>query len=429
MVRRSRKSLFIAIRCGLLFSVAWLGLGSASSQSQTAAARTFHVLYTFTGGTDGAQPYSGLIQDASGNLYGTTFYGGSPFYQFCCGTVFKVSQTGVETILYAFTSIDPDCGGTDGSWPAGILVADTAGNLYGTATGGGICDAPPGNGVVFKLDSAGTEIVLHAFGRQDGDFPLGLIRDASSGTLYGATPNSDEFGGPGTIYSVDQSGNESILFNFSGGIGGGPYGDLLRTPDGTLYGTAAFGGSNNDGVVFKVDPAGKETVIHTFAGSPNDGAHPYAGLLQDRFGNNYGTTFDGGAHNAGTVYKIDTSGNLTILYSFTGSKDGGHPYGGLVRDSAGNFYGTTTFGGIGTCTDGTHQGCGVVFRVNTKGKETVLHRFTGGADGAEPYFGTLTRDAKGNLFGTASFGGTGNGGLGNGVVFAITAKSRLRNHP
>src|SRR5215471_15370727 len=126
----------------------------------------------------------------------------------------------------------------------------------------------------------------------------------------------------GTIYSVDQAGNETILLNFSGGIGGGPYGDLLRTSGGILHGTAVFGGVNDDGVIFKLDGARKETVIHTFLGSPNDGAHPYAGLLRGGFGTKYGTTFDGGAYNAGTVYRLEKSGNVTILYSFTGNQDG-----------------------------------------------------------------------------------------------------------
>jgi uncharacterized repeat protein (TIGR03803 family) len=404
------KQFDVTFRFLLLVSLVWLIAGPAPVLSQSVP-QNFHVLYTFTGGTDGAWPYSGLLLK-SGYLYGTALAGGTrPPADYCCGTVFKISKTGVQTVLYAFSGNDADCGSPDGARPAGDLVSDSAGNLYGTTTGGGICHGPPGNGVVFKVNSKGKETVLHAF-NGDGTTPLGLIRDASV-TLYGVTPFSDQ--GNGMVYSVDKTGAETVLYSFSGPEGGGPYGDLIRDANGHLYGTAAYGGSGDKGVVFKVPRANKEIVVHSFAGAPSDGSHPYAGLLPDGAGNMYGTSFDGGADDGGTVYKLDKTGQVTIIYSFTGGADGGHPYGGLIRDSSGNLYGTTTYGGKGTCTDGTHKGCGVVFRLDANGQETVLHRFSGGADGASPYFGKLTLDPKGNLYGTTAYGGAGYG-----VVFAIT---------
>jgi uncharacterized repeat protein (TIGR03803 family) len=163
-------------------------------------------------------------------------------------------------------------------------------------------------------------------------------------------------------------------------------------------------------VVFKLSPAGTETVLHSFTG--HDGAHPVAGLIADAAGNLYGTTLEGGASNAcpsgcGTVFKLSPTGSETILHSFTGEGDGAYPYAGLTRDAAGNFYGTANHGG-------TH-GNGVVFKLSPSGTETVLHSFTGGADGGPPSAG-LVRDPAGNLYGTTANGGAS----GYGVVFKLT---------
>ena len=180
---------------------------------------------------------------------------------------------------------------------------------------------------------------------------------------------------------------------------------MIRDSAGNLYGTTEAGGTANAGVVFKVDTAGQETVLYSFTGGA-DGGSPYAGVIRDSAGNLYGTTWDGGTANAGVVYKVDTAGQETVLYSFTGGADGGSPFAGVIRDSAGNLYGTTWLRRLG------ELGRGV--QVNTAGQETVLYSFTGGADGSRPLAGVI-RDSAGNLYGTTSEGGKKYGG----VVFKL----------
>jgi len=306
-------------------------------------AQSFSVLHYFTG-PDGAVPRGGLILDKAGNLYGATTIGGSGY-----GTVFKLDTAGTETVLWAFT---PD----NGSEPSATLLRDGAGNLYGTTfTGSG----PFGLGVVFKLDTTNTETVLHRFNGPDGARPVG---------------------------------------------------DLTRDTAGNLYGTTPFGGRFGHGTVFKLAATSKEnstgtkTVLHSFNGS--DGDQSFAGLVLDELGNLYGTTAYGGTFNAGTVFKVDSTGTETVLYTFTGGADGAVPNSGLVRDTAGNFYGTTVRGGI--------SGRGTVFKLDTMGTETVLHSFNT-SDGTDPYSG-LVRDTAGNLYGTTSNGGISD----NGTVFKVT---------
>jgi uncharacterized repeat protein (TIGR03803 family) len=212
------------------------------------------------------------------------------------------------------------------------------------------------------------------------------------------------------VFKIDPSGNETVLYSFTGGVDGGyPYGgSLLLGPDGSLYGTTTFGGSGF-GVVFKVDSSGHETVLYTFTGGA-DGAYPN-GVIRDSAGNLYGTANGGGASGAGVVYKLDLSGHETVLYTFTGEADGAYPS-GVIRDSAGNFYSTASNGGDLSCN--APYGCGVVFKVDPSGNETVLYAFTGGADGEYPNAG-LIFGPEGNLYGTTAFGGQTNAG----VVFEI----------
>jgi uncharacterized repeat protein (TIGR03803 family) len=398
------------------------------------------VLYSFTGGTDGKNPWGGVVRDSSGNFYGTTYYGGAGG----AGVVYKVDTTGHETVLYSFS------GGLDGGYPEGGVIIDSAGNLYGTTEYGGA----PYRGVVFKVDTAGNETVLYTFsGETDGNQPLsGLFRD-SSGNLYGTT-YSGGASGAGVVFKVDTLGNETVLYSFTGGDdGGSPWAGVILDASGNIYGTTAFGGTDNAGVVYKLDTTGHETVLHSFTfgadgGEPlsgvvrdsagdlfgttfsggsggagvvyklntsghetklysftggADGKFPsWAGVIRDSSGNFYGTTANGGTANAGVVFKLDTSGNETVVYSFPGTADGGDPYGGVVRDSAGNFYGTTQSGGA--------SGSGMVYKLDTSGHETVLYTFTGGADGSQPYAGVVL-DSAGNLYGTTYMGGTGFSGV------------------
>jgi uncharacterized repeat protein (TIGR03803 family) len=363
--------------------------------TRSVQAQTYTVLYSFNSySTDGQSPYAGLVRDAVGNLYGTTSEGGTSG----SGVVFKLDTTGNETVLYSFT------GGDDGANPYAGLIRDGAGNLYGTAVYGGAL----GEGVVFKLHTTGKETALYSFtGGADGANPYaGLVRDAA-GNLYGtasAGGSSACSEGCGVVFKVDTTGKEIVLHTFAGFPTDGefPYGGLVRDSAGNLYGTTYSGGAFDGGVVFRLDATGKETLLYTFTGGA-DGGNPYAGLVRDRAGNLYGTTITGGsgrcgAEGCGVVFKLATTGKEKVLYSFARGADGvnPNPYGGLVRDAAGNLYGTTVGGGA--------FGSGDVFKLDTTGKKTALYTFTGGADGANPY-GGLIRDSAGNLYGTTLSGG------------------------
>jgi uncharacterized repeat protein (TIGR03803 family) len=391
-----------------------LGLGVVSTRSAQAQTYTESVLYTFTGGADGGLPVAGLIFDGKGNLYGTTNVGGASGV----GVVFKVDSKGKETVLYSFT------GGADGRYPGpGSLIWDAKGNLYGTTGGGGDMSAchDQGCGVVFKVDSTGKETVLYSFtGGADGGSPeAGLIWDVK-GNLYGTTSHGGGSSGCrgrgcGTVFKLNKNGEETVLYSFTGGADGAdPEAGLIWDVKGNLYGTTVSGGDMSAchdqgcGVVFKVDSTGKETVLYTFTGGA-DGANLFAGLIWDAKGNLYGTTDLGGDMSAcldqgcGVVFKVDSTGKETVLYTFTGGADGREPFAGLIwdaREAEGPLYGTTTDGGE---MSGCPYGCGTVFKVDSTGKETVLYSFTGGADEGYPQAG-LIWDAKGNLYGTTTGG-------------------------
>jgi uncharacterized repeat protein (TIGR03803 family) len=331
-------------------------------------------LYNFAGQPDGADPEGNLVEDSAGNLYGTTNIGGTSNL----GTVFRLNKSG-ETVLYSFS------GPPDGANPQAGLVLDSAGNLYGTTANGGMTGGMcpvDGCGIVFKVDPSGKETILYSFtaGNADGAVPLGsLVRDAS----------------------------------------------------GNLFGTTSLGGPSNAGTVFKLDSSGKETVLYAFNGAAGvmDGVKPAAGLIMDSSGNLYGTTEIGGrvgcrfqdsspvVTGCGTVFKVDTAGKETVLYLFAGGNkgpDGAFPEAGLVRDAAGNLYGTTLEGGAGVCDTipnlppqpPGHLYCGTVFKLDATGTETLLHEFTPGTDGASPQ-ANLVFDQQGNLYGTTFFGGVG----------------------
>jgi uncharacterized repeat protein (TIGR03803 family) len=375
-----------------LFAALALGVGA----TQPAQAQTFTDLYSFSGSTDGGYPYAGLIRDNAGTLYGTTQYGGSSLY----GTVFKVDTTGTETVLHSFT------GGADGGYPYASVIQDNAGNLYGTANIGGAS----GYGVVFKVDTTGTETVLHSFagGTTDGCFPYqGLVED-QAGTLYGTTVDCGA-SGQGIVFKLSKKGKLTVLHSFAGGSsdGGFPqFGSLLRDKVGNLYGVAEEGGAASQGVVYKLNEKGTLTVLHSFAGGSSDGCYPFGAVDMDKAGVLYGTTEQCGASNAGTVWKLTKKGKETVLYNFTGGADGGSPFAGVVLDAKGNLYGDTDLGGSSSF--------GTVFEVSKKGTEKVLHSFAG-SDGEIPLGGVI-RDAKGNVYGTTVNGGSGS----YGTVWTLT---------
>jgi uncharacterized repeat protein (TIGR03803 family) len=272
-----------------------------------------------------------------------------------------------------------------------------------------------GCGTVFKLDTNGNEIVLYSFnGGEDGANPdAGLVQDAQ-GNLYGTTAGGGSFG-DGTVFMVGTNNKETVLYSFRGGTdGSNPHAGLVRDAQGNLYGTTPIGGAFDEGTVFEVDAKGQEIILHNFSGIDGDGAAPDDGLVQDAQGNLYGTTPNGGTTGLGTVFKVDTNGNETVLYSFSGAE--GYPISGLVLDVHGNLYGTTYVGGNLACQDG----CGTAFKVSENGKKTTLYSFTGGPDGQQP--SSLVTDELGNLYGTTYEGGdlTCNIGLpGCGVVFKL----------
>jgi uncharacterized repeat protein (TIGR03803 family) len=333
------------------------------------------VLHSFTGGSDGVTPVSGLTMDAQGNLYGTTSTGGSTncFDGNGCGIVYELSPSNggwTETILYVFQ------GGSDGAYPGnGTLATDGEGNLYGTALYAGSEPWPNGNGVVFKLTHGATgwkQQVVYAFGP--------------------ASPNSPT-----------------------------PYGGVILDAAGNIYGTTYYGGTYGSGTVYKIDPTGSETVLHNFAGGSKDGGGPMTAPVRDEAGNLYGTTSYGGeikcayAIGCGTVFKIAASGAESLLHIFTGYPHDGDGPGPIIRDEQGNLYGTAYDGGnSAACQDNNKPiGCGVIFALDTSGKEIMLHNFVS-TDGIGP--------TGVNLYGGSLYGTTATGGNSSfaGVVFKWT---------
>ena len=246
---------------------------------------------------------------------------------------------------------------------------------------------------------AQTETVLYRFtGGVDGIYPDStLVRDAN-GNLYGTTPN-------GTVFEVALDGTERVLHTFAGGAdGASPYGTLVLDAQGNLYGTTSTAGAGTKGTVFEIAADGTKTVLYAFTGGADGGA-PVGGVILDSKGNLYGTTTAGGAHSFGTVFEITAAGTEKVLYSFKGGVEGAEPWGSLVADGLGNLYGTTY--GLGR---------GTAFKIAANGTEKVLHNFMGGTDGGYPGKG-LVLDAHGNLFGVTTYGGANSGG----TVFEIAA--------
>jgi uncharacterized repeat protein (TIGR03803 family) len=355
-----------------------------------------------------------LILDSTGYLYGTTEGGGNGGCGgYGCGTVFKMNGEGKESWLYSFrgtTEIDPSAG----------LLRDSAGNLYGTTIYGGKITKSCGGsqaggcGTVYRATKTGKGSVLYKFkGTPDGFWPESLLAGDGAGNIYGTTyeGGSNQFG---TVFKLDRNRVETVLYNFSGSSDGCyPRPGVILDATGNMYGAASACGAYGYGVIFMVDSSGNETVLHSFS-SGLDGANPESALLFDSERNLYGTTVNGGnsecgGTGCGTVFELspDGKGGWTerVLYAFcsvTGCTDGEEPIAGpLVMDASGNIYGTTYFGGDPRLCNGS---CGVVFKLAPDGSETVLHSFTGGSDGAFPFAG-LVMDSSGRLYGTTQQGG------------------------
>ena len=319
-------------------------------------------------------------------------------------TLASSSHAQTFSVLYNFS-------GADGAGPSGNLIRDTAGTIYGTTFIGGTSNL----GTIFKLDATGVETVLYSFsGGTDGGNPNpGLIRDAA-GNLYGTNQQDSGFIS-GTAFRIDATGTKTVLHTFGSGTDGQyPRAGLVRDSNGNLYGTAAGGGTLGKGIIYKLDATGAETILYNFPGGLG-GEGPTSPLIRDSAGNLYGTTVQGG-HGlncaCGIAFKVDTSGIETVLYNFTDAR----PSLGLTRDFAGNLFGTTVQGGPKSvyCI----SGCGRVFKLNS-GTATTLYTFSGKADGRYPLT-TLIRDSAGSLYGTTEEGGTFN----LGTVFKVGPQGR-----
>ncbi len=439
------------------------------------------VLYSFQGGTsDGAAPAGGVVFDKAGNLYGaTTGWGPDNCFPIAneCGLVFELSPPAKKgdpwtgTILYEFKGKESN----DASAPAGGVILDAAGNVYGTTAYGGTGDCVllgtnAGCGTVYELSppvkkgDPWTETILYSFqSGNDGYFPQGNLTFDAKGNLYGATlfgggkgNSCNEFygGNCGTVFELSpqkQEGDnwtEKVLYSFRGvasgkqsGDGANPNGGLVLDSKGAIYGTTYFGGNNQKGTceggvggtgcgtVFKLTPPTKkggawtEKILHLFDG--NDGAGPAAGAIFDRSGNLYGTTYWGPPDGYGLVFELEKpsekrfSWKQTVLYAFKDGNDGGYPDAGLVFDGHGDLYGTVVGGG-------GELRYGVVFQLKPPSRkggpwaDNSLYTFTGSPDGAHSA-ASLVFDKSGSLYSTTQWGGTGTACQGGcGTVFEVS---------
>jgi uncharacterized repeat protein (TIGR03803 family) len=347
------------------------GCGTVFELSHHSHGWIFTLLHDFQG-SDGWSPWEVVI-GANGSLYGTTEFGGPGDY--CsgegCGTIYNLRPPAnvlanaeggdwSETVLYTFTR------GSDGALPIGPVIFDAEGDIYASASNGGIGD----NGAVVELtpsNGAWTESVLYSFtGGNDGGEPTGGVIFDQAGNIYGTTLYF-----PGNqVFQLTPSGNgwtKHTLHEFAGGSDGeNPWGGLIFDPSGNLYGTTWEGGSFNDGTVFMLSPSGggwTYSILFSFGPENGTGYGPTSGLVMDRAGNLYGTTYADGAYGYGSVFKLTPSNGgwaYTSLHDFTGGSDGGHPWGKVVFDANGNLYGTTSVGGDTGCSG---IGCGVAWEI------------------------------------------------------------------
>jgi uncharacterized repeat protein (TIGR03803 family) len=379
--------------------------------AQIATLTTIHRFCSQSGCPDGYYPLAGLVQATNGGLYGTTSGGGTD----SAGTIFKITPGGTLTTLYSFC---PQTNCTDGAGPQAGLVQAANGDLYGTTIGGGANDdgtifkITPG-GTLTTLYSFCSQTNC-----ADGANPWAGLVQAANGDLYGTTQSGGANVYYGTVFKITPGGTLTTLYSFCSQTnctdGATPFAGLVQAANGDLYGTTFYGGSG--GTVFKITPAGTLTTLYNFCSQTNctDGDQPFAGLVQAANGDLYGTTYGGGANGGiGTVFKITPGGTLTTLYSFcsqTNCADGGGPEAGLVQAANGDLYGTT-------CCYGAYGG-GTVFKITPGGTLTTLYSFcsqTNCTDGATPYAG-LVQDTNGDFYGTT----THKGGAASGTVFSLS---------
>jgi uncharacterized repeat protein (TIGR03803 family) len=366
--RENMPTLRTLFRASALISAVALATFATNAQ-----ANDYTVLHTFAGGpSDGLFPFNNVSFDNAGNLYGTANLGGSAND----GVIYKITPDGTYSILHSFN------GGDGGSDPnAGVTINPVTGDLYGTTTFGGPGACREGCGLLYKLTASGEFTVLHNFDdTDDGRYPAGQLLSDAQGNIFGVATS----GGPGvggTIFEYSANGTFSVLHAFADSDGFEPQGNLLMDRKGNLYGATNSGGANEFGTVFRLSKKNKLTTLYTFMGG-NDGGFPVGGLDRDKQGNLYGATnlAGNGSTPFGTVFKLAPDGTLTTLYAFTGGADGGYPNGNVLLVK-GKLYGTTTGGG-------THDD-GVAYDIDPAGgPETVLHHFSE-SHGASPQDGLV----------------------------------------
>lgn len=367
--------------------VTFSGSAAQTAQEQPLAGTGYKLLYSFKSGTDAANPFDGLTE-LNGNFYGTTAGGGGGSNW---GTVFRVSPGGAEQVLYRFKA------GKDAATPYGGLT-ELNGVFFGTTKYGGV----HGAGTVFKVTNAGIEHVVYSFkGGEDGQYPYAALL-ALNGELYGTTTSGGGGSGWGVVFKVAPTGIEHVLYRFQAGNDAATPFASLTLLNGKLYGTTEYGGTSGSGTVFQINPSGSGyRVLYSFKGG-SDGQYPLARVLAFK-GSLYGTTYQGGVSSGwGVVFKVGTNGIEHVLYRFRagdgGAHDGAHPQYAGLRGVNGVLYGTTYQGGA--------SGAGTVFKVGPSGGEHIIYSFKGGSDGVNPW-ATLTY-LNGFLYGTTELGGASN---------------------
>jgi uncharacterized repeat protein (TIGR03803 family) len=393
--------------------IALLTIGRAGT---LATAQGFSVL------SEANTAYGTLIQGSDGLFYGTGWGNGT----YSAGTVYKMDSAGNVTILHSFNST-----GTDGWQPLANVIQASDGFLYGTTEAGGAND----QGTVFRIDTSGNNYaILHSFGATatDGVRPYAPLIQATDGYLYGTTITGGIYGTPGggTVFRIDSKGNYTILRSFGATSTDAtvPNSGLLQAQDGLLYGTSNYGGAygyengrHGAGTVYRLDTAGNHyAILHSFGSTNTDGILPQCAVIQATDGYFYGTTYGGGANGWGTVFKMDSLGNVTILYSFgTTSTDGHSPYATVIQATDGFLYGTTAWGGAYNVTDDIYSGDGTVFRIDPSGNNyNIVHSFGAtNLDGWTPMAGLL-QAADRSIYGSSSRGLIG-AGINYGAHFRI----------
>jgi uncharacterized repeat protein (TIGR03803 family) len=364
--------------------------------SATAAfAQTFSVIHNFNPNVDGSEPMGNLVEDSVSNWYGTLSAGtGATNF----GGVYQFDPSGTVSILAGFAP------GSVAAYPRSGLFRDTDGTFYGVTYGGG--DTTCQCGTIYKLDTSGDVTILHKFlGGADGAFPITQLISIN-GALYGTTSFNGVGNVFGVLFKVTKGGEYTVLHQFTQGMPEGDIpNDLTRDAAGNIYGSTAFGGAtgSNQGTVYKIDTTGTLTVLHTFSGG-QDGGEPVGRLIVDVNGNIRGTTEQGGNRicKCGVVFRINAAGDFHVLHTFNTLRDGQFPNTGVI-DVGGSIYGVTGAGGFTNCTGG----CGTVYKISNTGVYSVLERFNK-TDGQAP--NRIALGSDGNLYGTTLLGGTNQAG-------------------